>query len=440
LSETSPHYLVITIGTTGDMHPLMRIASTLQALGRRVTFITNTYHANLVQSAGFEWLGLGSDEDYLQMLANPDIWDSKKCFSTLMSRYGDLLQKIDEAIQFLINADTHQNPKFVISHPLTLPGAVIARERGLVQSVVATYLAPSNLRTCHDPLTVGDISVPSWVPMSWRRALWWLVDKVWVDPVAVAQINKARQSMGLPKIDSFFTHMAESPDLSLTLFPAWFAPAPPDWPRPLISGDFQLFEAHTQNGFTPELSAFLNAGDKPLVVTAGTGQLHAAEFFNAALSAVQKLGRRAIFLSKARGQIPAHLPPSVLWQAYVPFSELLAHAAALMHHGGIGTTAEALRAGTPQLIAPFAWDQFDNGARIAALGVGLMVPAKRLKPAKLAQSLQALCGSESIRAQCAVIAARFKPAHDPTEFCREVDGFLQARYSNAAASLSSSSG
>ena len=421
--DITPHYLVITGGTTGDIHPFMRIASALQELGRKVTFISNTYHARLVEGAGFAFLGLGTDEDYLRVVANPDLWDPKKGFSVLFAGYSDLLEQIDKAIRSLC---THA-PLVVIAHPLAVPGAVIARERGFVHSVVAAYLAPSNLRSCFDPLTIGPTRVRSWVPMRWRRALWRFVEKGWIDPVTLAHLNAVRTPLGLPKIESFLTHLAQAPDLSVTLFPSWFASTAPDWPQPLISGDFQLFESAPQQGLTPELCAFLAAGDKPVVFTAGTGNLHAADFFACALDAVDRLGCRAVFLSRDRAQVPAHLPVSVLWQPYVPLCLLLPHAAAFVHHGGIGTCAEALRAGTPQLIAPFAWDQFDNGARIASLGAGMVIPAKRLRPGKLAKSLQALCSSHAIHADCSRLATRLMPAPDPTGLCREVDRFVQAR-------------
>jgi len=103
----------------------------------------------------------------------------------------------------------------------------------------------------------------------------------------------------------------------------------------------------------------------------------------------------------------------------------------LVHHGGIGTTAEALRSGTPQLIAPFAWDQFDNGARIASLGVGMVIPAKRLRPRKLARSLQNLYTSETVRAQCSLLASRFLPPHDPVGLCREIERLVQATHNDA---------
>ena len=422
VSETTPHYLVITAGTAGDVYPFLHIAHALQALGRKVTFITHAYHAKLIQDAGLAFVGLGTHEDYLRIVANADLWDPRKSLAVLMANYGDVLAQIDQAIG-CVDA---QGPLVAIAHPLAVPGAAMAQERGLIQSIVVGYLAPSNLRTCYDPLYIGPKSVPRWVPMRWRRALWRLVEKRLIDPVAVPQINAAREALGLPKVDSLLTHMAQTPDLSVTLFAPWFAPPVPDWPRPLITGDFMLPDAATPQGFTEELSAFLAAGERPMVFTPGTGNIHAAHFFSCALSAVTRLGRRAIFLTKERAQVPAHLPASVLWQPYVSLAALLPHASVLVHHGGIGTTAEALRCGTPQLVTPFAWDQFDNGARIAALGVGMATPAKRLRPRKLARSLETLATSEAVRGRCAQLAAHCTPRADAVALCRQIERFVLA--------------
>jgi rhamnosyltransferase subunit B len=425
MTEPHPHYLVITMGSVGDVLPFMRVASGLQALGREVTFITHSYHAKLVDGSGLPFIGLGTIDEYLRLIANPDLWDPRKGFSVLMGEYRVLLGQVNDAIR-AVPAPAH---KVAIAHPFAVPGAAISRECGLLESVVGAYLAPSNLRTCHDPLTLGPMTVARWVPMSVRRALWRFGEKTWIDPVAVGEINAVRAPLGLPQVDSLLTHIADSADLSVTLFPSWFAPPVPDWPRPMISGDFQLREPETDAGFDEHLSAFLAAGSKPLVFTPGTGNIHAAGFFSCALAAAARLGRRAIFLTGERAQVPVHLPESVLWQPYVPLSALLPHAAVLIHHGGIGTTSEALRAGTPQLVTPFAWDQFDNGARVAALGAGMVTPVKRLTPRSLANSVGKLATSAAIRARCAQLAARFDSAADPGAVCSEIDRVVRGTMS-----------
>lgn len=418
MSATQPHHLILCVGTAGDIHPFMRLAQTLQSLGRQVTFITNTFHARMLQGSGLPFVGLGTDADYLRVIQNPDVWDQKKGFATLLAHYEEQLAQIDVAIRSVAST----GPTIVIAHPLGVPAAVMAREQGVVSAVVGCYLAPSTLRTCHGEVRLGPTKMPGWFPLSWRRALWRFTEKGWIDPVGLKHINARRSALKLPPVsDSFLGHMERAPDLLVTLFPSWFGPTMPDWPKHLLEGDFQLFDAEPPDNFTPELAAFLAAGDKPLVFTPGTGNLHAQAFFKSALTAANKLGRRAIFLTKERAQVPAQLPGTVLWQPYVPLSGLLPHTAALVHHGGIGTTAEALRAGVSQLIVPFGWDQYDNGARVAALGAGEVIHANRLRPGKLEKVLQELTTSQSVLESCAQVAARFAQAHDPVGLCLEIE-------------------
>lgn len=418
MPEVPAHYVVVCVGTTGDVHPFMRIAKALVAMGRPVTFITNTHHARLLRGSGLAFVGVGTDEDYTRLLQDPHIWHPQKAFSALLAHYKEQVLQIYEAIQAVDAA----GPRIVIAHPIAVPSAVMARERGIVHKIVSMYLAPSTLRTCHDPLRMGDTNVPSWVPMRWRSALWRFVERGWIDPVAMAQLNAARAALDRPGVQaSFLGYLESQPDLIVTLFPDWFGPAMPDWPRPLLSGDFQLFDAASTSQFSPELTAFLAAGDKPLVFTPGTGHLHADAFFSRALDAVTRLDERAVFLTSHRAQVPAQLPASVLWQPYVPLSGLLPHVKAFIHHGGIGSTAEALRAGTPQLVAPFAWDQFDNGARVAELGVGEVIYARRLSARKLVKTIRSLTTSERVRTRCAQVSSRFTQQQDPAVLCAEIE-------------------
>jgi rhamnosyltransferase subunit B len=153
------------------------------------------------------------------------------------------------------------------------------------------------------------------------------------------------------------------------------------------------------------------------VFTHGTGNTQAAAYFRHACAAAALLGRRAVFLTPHREQVPADLPPSMLWQDYVPLRALLPHAAALIHHGGIGTTAEALRAGTPQLVVPLAHDQFDNGARVTALGVGASLPAGRLNEDRLVRALGHLLAAPGLDERTRAVAARFPPGGGIDKMC-----------------------
>ncbi len=416
-------YFLITVGSTGDIHPFMYLARQLIAQGREVTFISNTVHQVLVEGAGLRFIGMGSEEEFQQLVADPDIWDPRKCCAMMFASYGQHIEQIRAAIRQARGSDA-ESKIGVIAHAFALPAVALSRAAGEIDAIGAAYLAPCSVRSIHDPLMIGQIPVPRWVPLGWRRALWGFLERGWIDPVPLAHINRARSDAGLPQAQSFLGHLAQVPDLSLFLFPAWFAAPVPDWPQPMMMLDFPLFEAQSEAPFDAELSLFLEAGDKPIVFTPGTANVHAARFFAAAVQACARLGKRAILLTKERAQCPAELPAYVLWQPYVPLASLLPRAAALVHHGGIGTTAEALRAGIPQVITPFGWDQFDNGARVRSLGVGEVRNSRMLRAGGLARSLKRLVDSPEVSQRCREVSQHFQRVQDSSAWITQIEAQL----------------
>ncbi|MFK3736436.1 glycosyltransferase [Massilia sp. TN1-12] len=377
------HFVVVTIGSAGDLFPFLALALALRGRGHRVSFLAPEQHAPYVAPTGLPFTGLPADE---AVLHDPDLWHPTRGFGVVWRATRPAMARIVPFVRAL-PADERC---VLLAHPLALPEADLCRALRPGLKIAAAYLAPQNLPTVHDPLLVGPWRVPSWVPLGARRALWRWAMRTFIDPVALADVNAARRSHGLAPAATLADAVFPVPDLSLTLFPAWFAPTQPDWPQPLARGDFPLYDPNPDAALAPELQAFLQAGPAPLAFTHGTGNTQSAAYFRAARAAVERLGRRAIFLTPHRAQLPGDLPPSILWQDYVPLRRLLPHLALLAHHGGIGTTAEALRAGTPQLVVPLAHDQFDNAMRVAALGAGESLPAARVDGAKLAIALARL--------------------------------------------------
>ena len=124
-------------------------------------------------------------------------------------------------------------------------------------------------------------------------------------------------------------------------------------------------------------------------MTPGSAMRHAQEFFAESVAACQRLGRRGLLLTRFAEQVPTDLPETIRHLEYVPFSRVLPRAAALVHHGGIGTTAQALAAGIPQLVMPLAHDQPDNAARLERLGVGRTIAPRRYRAARAARPVPA---------------------------------------------------
>ncbi len=394
------HAVVVTTGSAGDLFPFLKLAVSLREQGYAITFVGPQLHAELVEQAGFALRGTFADP---AVLDDPDVWHPTRGFAVIWRAVRPGMRELGPIVAALPKGE----PCVIVAHPLAVPEALLCRALRPELRVVLAYLAPSNIPTVHDPLMFGPVRVPRWVPHGARRWLWKTIGKRLVDPVVMPDINGDRARAGVAPAAGLFDLLKHGPDLSVTLFPAWLGAPQPDWPQPLVCGDFALFDPHPDAAFSDELATFLANGEAPLIFTPGTANRQAEVYFAHALAACTSLGKRAIFLTPHRGQIAASLPPEVLWQSYLPLRKLLPHAAALIHHGGIGTTAEALRAGIPQLIVALAYDQFDNAWRVETSGAGLALRRARLNTARLRAILLTLLSSGEIRSRCSQISRQF---------------------------------
>ncbi len=408
------HFILVTIGSAGDLFPFLWIGRALRARGHRVDFLGPDLHALYVDAAGLTFHGLPADP---AVLDHPDLWHPTRGLSVVWEATRPAMAHLPSVIAAL---DSGKECVLLV-HPLALPEADLCRSNRPGLKIAATWLAPSNLPTVHDPLLLGPWPMPTWVPHGARRWLWRTLAARFIDPVALPGLNAVRAGRGLPRVRSLIDYIRTVPDLSLALFPAWFAAPVPDWPQPLHQAGFPLYDPDPDAAPSAVLRAFLDAGPPPVVFTPGTGNRQAARYFEAATQAVTRLGLRAIFLTPHREQLPGALPPTICWQDYVPLKALLPHVAALVHHGGIGTTAEALRAGTPQLVVPLAHDQFDNAARVVALGVGGVLHATRVTSRRMADALQDVVSVPDMALKCSEVARSFEESSDATDLCRELE-------------------
>ncbi len=215
-----------------------------------------------------------------------------------------------------------------------------------------------------------------------------------------------------------------SPQKNLGLFPEWFAHPQPDWaPQTQLTG-FIYYDNQDGNEELPkELESFLSAGSAPIIFTAGTAMKHGSQFFLDCIEACQRLGRRGILLTQHPEQLPAQLPQGIQHFAYLPFSKILPRAAALVHHGGIGTTAQAIAAGIPQVIRPMTHDQPDNAARVEKLGIGASLSPKKFNAASLSEKLNAVLASQQVLDRCKFYAQKINPDQALNDTCAVIENF-----------------
>lgn len=414
--ESTP-VVVTTMGTSGGVYPFLACAEALARRGHPVSFLGPAAHEEAARRAGLTFHSILSREEYGTLVGNPDLWSPTRSLPVIWGTFRKLMDRIPAFFATLPKDQRH----ILLCHPLLLTAATLVRAERPDLRIVAAFFSPSHLRTVHDPLLIGPMRVPGWVPKGLRRWLWGQIDRRLIDPVALPDYNAARQARGLEPISrGFVNYLHEVPDLSVTFFPPWFADRQPDWPHTHI-GYFPLYDPNPDLAATPELERFLSAGEPPIVFTPGTGALFSGPYFESALQTVRMLGRRAIFLTLHREHVPRDLPDTILWQEYMPFRSLLPRVSVLVHHGGIGTIGEALRCGVPQVVVATAHDQFDNGARMEALGTGRWLPNTKLRPDRLAAILRELLASETVRERCRAVAARFEQDWGQEAFMRAIE-------------------
>lgn len=217
----------------------------------------------------------------------------------------------------------------------------------------------------------------------------------------------AHEQLGVPLVSAYLSPFATSlpdaqddPGVRVGFFADWFAPAAA---RTRNAG-FPMFAPERAAPLPADLASFLDEGTPPVILTPGSFMRHRAGFFRSALAACEQLGRRAVVLTPYQDQVPA-LPSWARHYSYIALERLLPRAAAIIHHGGIGTAAQAMRAGTPQLAAPVFFDQFDNAARLEALGAGRKIDGQA-GAAEIVENLEAMLSAPA-SAACAALRARF---------------------------------
>ena len=395
------HAILVPFGSAGDVYPFLGLGAELRRRGHRVTMITAGYFADLALRAGFEFSPFTSREDYLEVIGNPDLWHPQRSVPLLAKR--SVIPAIPVIYQ-LIAERYRPGESAVVAGSLAL-GARVAQEKlGVPLSTI--HLQPVVFRSRHEPPIHPGLAWIRRVPVPLRPAVFRFMDFM-VDGIYAAPLNAFRSELGLAPIKRVMDQWWHSPQSTLALFPQWYAAPQPDWPSQVQYLDFPLYDAGGLEPVAPGLAAYLDAGEPPLVFTSGSAMATGEAFFKASMEASALLGRRAAFVTKFAEQLPQPLPAHVHHIDYAPFSTLLPRAAAFVHHGGIGTSAQALRAGVPQLVAPCSYDQLDNAARLARLGVSVTVPRERYNAANVANALAAVLADPAVRACAAGCAARF---------------------------------
>jgi len=394
------HVLLGSFGSAGDHLPLLGLAGELRDRGHEVEVLGLAPFGARARAMGLSFHPVGDEGLFEEFSGSVEAWHPWRGFGALWRLMARAIEDTVARVEAL-----QRGPRTVLVASTGALGMRLAQEK-LGLRAATLHVAPFYLFSRHDNI-LGGVELPSALPGPLRRLLFSAADRWFIDGVAREDFNRMRAAMGLPPVRNVLTRWSHAPDRVLLAVPTWFAPRQPDWPAQTVQTGFPLLPADTAWEPSPELARFLAAGEAPLAVASASGVAVAPIFYERAVEVAGRLGRRALLVTPFADQLPRPLPDSVLHLPFAPYEWLFPRVAGLLHQGGIGTTALALRAGLPQLIAPYAYDHFDNARRVERLGAGDRV--LRITPAgEIAPRLAALLDSPTVAARCREFAARLQ--------------------------------
>ena len=360
------HILVSCIGSAGDVHPFLAIGAALRRRGHRVELLTSPYFRERVAAAGLDFTPIGTQADYAEGCANPELWHPRRGFAIAVDLVLRRLREGYEAVRERLTPDT-----VLVGSSLAWNSRCVQEKTGAPGATI--HLAPSLMFSAIDPPVWPGLGWFRHLPARYVRVAQRMAERLAIDPAIQPGLNAFRAQIGLPRARRIVSHWQNSPDLVIGAFPGWFAAPQADWPARSTTTGFARWNAGEGAALDAGLAAFLRSGPAPLGITPGSAMAHGRRFLERALAACSQLGLRAVVVTPFRDQLPPRLPDSAHHVGYAAFDLLLPHVCGFVHHGGIGTLAQCLHAGAPQLIAPFAHDQHDNAARAMRLGVATTV-------------------------------------------------------------------
>jgi sterol 3beta-glucosyltransferase len=398
---------IIAMGSRGDVQPYLALGKGLKAAGHFVRLITHENFEQLVTSHGLEFCPVKGNVQ--EVMESPEI-----------------LKLLEQGNFLAINAYTSKIVKD-ISIDWARDGLAACEGMNLIiAGVGGLYIAISLAEKLNIPFLQAYIfpftptkAFPAVLfPQSisrlggtvnrlshhlFRQIMWQGFRKA--DRLARQQV------LNLPPAPFFGSY--NSP--IVRQYPALYGfspsviPLPADWHNTQVTGYWFLDAA---NDWIPPaaLTKFLDSGTPPVYIGFGSmGSRNPVETADLVLAALERTGQRGILVSGWGGLSQAYLPDTVHMVDSVPHSWLFPRVAAVVHHGGAGTTAAGLRAGVPSIVVPFFGDQLFWGQRVEKLGVGTApIPRKQLTVEKLAQAIDRAVTDRVMRQRAANLGAKIQ--------------------------------
>ena len=373
--------VIYALGTSGDIDPMVALGSELIRRNYPVSFLSSDHFKPTIMAAGCDFLSVGTCEQY-QRGNSSSAWEINNHTDNFTYYHAPAFEPAFEYMKAISAKNTLL---------LTLGeqnGAQAAAEKFNIP-FVKIILSPNIIFSAINPPAPMCWAIPSFLPRMLTRFLLRRHHKVkfkrFCSAPHVATYKAMRKRLGCP----LTYQKASKALLQIGLFPEWFGMPPKDWPANLMLAGFPLQNSANKDARL-SFDAFIHQWGAPLVFTTGTGVQDVTEMFYEGRRVCELLKVPGVFVGGSQGAEILVGGDFCAHMKYIDFEYALPKALAIIHHGGIGTTAQAIKAKIPQLIRPLKYDQPDNADRIYKLGLGTYVMPERFKAEEVAPIIAAM--------------------------------------------------
>lgn len=393
---------VVTLGSRGDVQPYVALGKGLAAAGHRVTVCTCERFADFITAHGLDYGYMNND---LLALVDTDagrgaMEDSSgviKWAKTAIKLAGQVKPIQRQMLKDTWTAAQTAHPDVVIYHPKAFGSVSVAEKLGV--PVLMALPLPVLVPTREMP----NIVFPDWKLGGWYNQATYTLALKGARAQYGSLLHEFREEvLDIPRqprsADELHTTDGR-PIPVLHAYSAHVSPRPADWPDSAYVTGYWFLDRDEAWQPPADLQAFLAEGDPPVYV--GFGSMAGRDprrVTRLVVGALQQAGVRGIIATGWGGLTADELPESIFKIEEAPHDWLFPRVAAVVHHGGAGTTAAGLRAGRPTLICPFMADQPFWGKRVYELGVGPRpIPQKKLTVESLAAAIRTMVGDAAMR-------------------------------------------
>ncbi|HZQ55855.1 MAG TPA: glycosyltransferase [Bryobacteraceae bacterium] len=417
-----------TFGSFGDLHPYLAIAIELRRRGHDPIVATSEVYRAKVQAEGLGFAPVRPDVG--ELLHQPEkiakLWHPRRGTVFLIRDY--LMPCVEQSYADLLEAASGAD--LIITHSAAYAGPTVAEALRLPW--ISIVLQPSMFLSRYDPPILPETWLRAIYPLGpAARAAAFAMGKAWARTWAKPLLH-LRRRLGLSTKSNPVFEGQLSPLATLALFSSRFAPPQPDWPGNVNVTGFVFYDrlgaGFESSSGEADLLRFLQAGPPPVLFTLGSSAVtHPGEFYRESACAAQRLGCRAILLAGTAGRdaLP-DAPQSIFTADYLPYSSVMPQCAAIVHQGGIGTTAQALRAGRPMLVVPWSHDQPDNAERIRRLGIARVISRARYNAQRAEREIRILLEDKRYEDRARQIAEEIANEDGLKNACDCVEKILKA--------------